>query len=94
MLRDALAGHASEQVLARQAKAHFNPLLREALAGSEGDRLEAGLRERGAPVRGYLDDDAVDRVIVTGRSPVAAGDELRFWRLAVADLWLRRLGAE
>lgn len=94
LLRDALAGHASEQVLARQAKAHFNPLLREALAGSEGDRLEAGLRERGAPVRGYLDDDAVDRVIVTGRSPVAAGDELRFWRLAVADLWLRRLGAE
>jgi asparagine synthase (glutamine-hydrolysing) len=91
LLRDALAGRVPASVLEGRGKARFNPLLHEALAGPEGDWLEAGLREGSAPVRGYLDGAAVDRVIAAGRSAAAAGDELRLWRLGVADLWLRSL---
>lgn len=92
LLRDALADHAAGEVLARQGKARFNPLLAEALVGPEGDSLLAGLGNADAPVREYLDGAALDRLLAVDRSAVSGTVEGRLWRLGVADLWLRELG--
>ena len=91
LLRDALVGYVPEAVRRRREKARFNPLLHEALAGPEGERLLTGLADSAAPVRAYLDQPALERLLACGRPTGSDASELRFWRLAMANLWLRRL---
>jgi asparagine synthase (glutamine-hydrolysing) len=91
LLRDALGGHAAEAVLARRGKARFNPLLAEALAGPEGQRLLGPLAAADAPIRDYVEGAALERLLGTDRSALPARDAVRLWRLGLADLWLRAL---
>ncbi len=91
LLRDALAGHAADPVLTRRGKARFNPLLAEALAGPEGERLLAPLTAADAPIRDYVESAALERLLRADRSALPARDAVRLWRLGLADLWLRSL---
>jgi len=90
LLREALAGSVPEVVRQRTAKARFNPLLAEALAGEEGRRMLAGLAEPGAPIRAYLVGAALDRLLASV-STLAGASQMQLWRVGIADLWLRSL---
>jgi asparagine synthase (glutamine-hydrolysing) len=92
LLRDALAGHAADTVLARRGKARFNPLLAEALAGLEGERLLGPLATPDAPIRAYVEPTAMDRLLHADRTTLTNRDTVRLWRLGMADRWLRSLG--
>jgi asparagine synthase (glutamine-hydrolysing) len=90
LLRDSLAGDVPEAVRCRTAKARFNPLSAEALAGGEGMRMRAALAEPGAPVRAYVAGAALDRLLA-GPLPRSGASQMQLWRVGIADLWLRSL---
>lgn len=90
LLRDALAGEVPEWVRCRTAKARFNPLSAEALAGREGERMRVDLAEPGAPVRAYVVGAALDRLLA-GVPSHSGASQMRLWRVGIADLWLRSL---
>ena len=90
LLRDALVGRIPEAVRARHAKSFFTPLLLDVLA-TEGEVLARRLADTRAPVRAYVSEPALDRLL----APAAAGGEARrarrLWQLGMADTWLRSL---
>lgn len=90
LLREALAGYVPEAVRHRTAKARFNPLPAEALAGPEGRRMLVGLAEGGAPIRAYLAGAALDRLLASVPALTGAS-QMQLWRVGIADLWLRSL---
>jgi asparagine synthase (glutamine-hydrolysing) len=86
LLRDALAGHIPEQVRVRHEKSYFTPIVRDALAGPDGDLLIDALGAD-APVRAFLRQDALERVLA--RRGTDALKVLSLWRIGIANTWLR-----
>ena len=72
----------------RHAKSFFTPLLLDVLA-TEGEALARRLADAQAPVRAYVSEAALDRLL----APAAGGGEARrarrLWQLGMADTWLR-----
>jgi asparagine synthase (glutamine-hydrolysing) len=89
LLRDALRGQIPERVRSRYAKSHFTPLLVAALDGAEGAVLAAALSRPQAPIRAFLQAEPLDRLLARQGAGLAGGTALQFWRVGVADAWLR-----
>ncbi len=68
LLRDALAGHVTEEVRTRHVKLVFNSVVVSRLAGDEGRRLAAELARPDAPVREYVDGSAIEPLFDPERS--------------------------
>jgi asparagine synthase (glutamine-hydrolysing) len=90
LLRDALAGHIPEQVRTRHAKSFFTALLPKALA-VDGGPLAEGLLQSDAPVRALVRAEALDELLRQGYGHYASRMARRFWRVGLADVWLRTL---
>ncbi len=87
LLRDALSGLIPEAVRTRHVKSHFSSLV---LAGIRADEAEliGPLRRADAPIRGYVEREALERKLAVApeqRSMLGAGS---LWRVAIADRWL------
>jgi asparagine synthase (glutamine-hydrolysing) len=87
LLRDALAGYIPEAVRGRYAKSFFTSVLRGSLQGQEGDVLATLLASPDAPVRAFLDQGALDRML-EGRAAGESSSPFQLWRAGMADIWL------
>jgi asparagine synthase (glutamine-hydrolysing) len=90
LLRDALAGYIPEQVRTRHAKSFFTALLPEAL-GADGGPLADGLLQSDAPVRAFVRTETLDGLLESGYGHYDSRMARRFWRVGLADVWLRTL---
>ncbi|HST54934.1 MAG TPA: asparagine synthase-related protein [Solirubrobacteraceae bacterium] len=88
LLRDALAGKIPESVRTRYAKSFFTPLLLEALE-REAQPLAERLERADAPIREYVQPEALDRLLRQGVGVGANTAARRVWQLGMADAWLR-----
>ncbi len=89
LLREALAGRIPEQVRGNYSKSDFTPLLVAALAGRDGILLEAALSSPDAPVREFLRDGALDRLLRGEAGARPKRDTFQLWQVGMADAWLR-----
>jgi asparagine synthase (glutamine-hydrolysing) len=89
LLRDALRGRIPEQVRARRVKPSFGALTVQALQGSDGRALAAGLTQDTAPIRAHTDPRALDALLARVPAGLTWTDAATLWRLATTDLWLR-----
>ena len=91
LLREALRDRIPEQVRTRYAKSHFTPLLVTALAGTDGERLGAGLARPQAPIRSFLRAGALEPLLAARGAGMPAATALRIWRVGTANEWLKAL---
>jgi asparagine synthase (glutamine-hydrolysing) len=87
LLRDALIGDIPEAVRTRHAKSFFTPLLLTALAG-EAPRLIELLTGAAAPIRGYVQAEALDRLLQPGLATSSTTAARRLWQVGMANAWL------
>lgn len=96
LLRAAVAHELPDEVRLRPQKSSFDAPFHEALAGADAPALRR-LLGPGAHIGAFADLDIVARTLLKG-APRGAGDRmwwgLWLWRIATAELWLRRLAGE
>jgi asparagine synthase (glutamine-hydrolysing) len=93
LLREGLHGLIPEAVRSRHEKSHFTPLVLAGIRADE-DGLVAPLQRTDAPVRAYVDADALARKLATAaeRRPMLQAGSL--WRIGIANRWLLSQEAE
>jgi asparagine synthase (glutamine-hydrolysing) len=92
VLRAAVAGIVPDAVRLRPAKARFDPLVIDCLAGSEAAAVRALLGDPAAELRAYVDPALVARDLLDGCGEVEIGSfpwMWLVWRLVAAEIWLR-----
>jgi hypothetical protein len=93
LLRDGLKGLIPERVRTRYVKSHFTPLLLAAVQ-TEDPVLVEPLRRADAPVRAYVDPQALARRIDVAPQDRSLLGAWPLWRLAIADKWLLSLSEQ
>jgi asparagine synthase (glutamine-hydrolysing) len=89
LLREAMAGAVPDKVRLRAGKSLYDALAADALAGPDLAVARTLLAARDAEVRRYTEADSVARLLCVPRG-AASGWSRPVWRLATAELWLRR----
>jgi asparagine synthase (glutamine-hydrolysing) len=87
LLRDGLKDLIPERVRTRYTKSHFTPLLLAAVQ-AEDSALVDPLRRADAPVRAYVDPQALARRIDVAPQERSLLGAWPLWRLAIANKWL------
>jgi asparagine synthase (glutamine-hydrolysing) len=90
LLRDALVGRIPEAVRTRHAKSFFTGLLGAGLA-ADGALLADGPAQRDAPVRAFVDAEALETLLRGGGEARENRAPRRLWHVGLADVWLRAL---
>jgi asparagine synthase (glutamine-hydrolysing) len=95
LLRASMAGLLPDAVRLQPAKALFNSLLIDTLAGSDRVAIDRLLSGPGTELAAYIDVEQMRHTLLAG-GPQAAPDPFRWmyqvWRLVTAECWLRMQG--
>jgi asparagine synthetase B (glutamine-hydrolysing) len=91
LLRSAVTGVLPEAVRTRRAKARFDSLVVDTLAGPDGHAVRGLLADRHAELHAYVDLARAERALLRVRPPVEASFAWmqQVWRLVSAECWLR-----
>jgi asparagine synthetase B (glutamine-hydrolysing) len=92
VLRASMAGMLPDSVRLRPAKALFDSLIVDCLAGPDGTAVRRLITDPRAELRAYVDLEGV-RGALYGTNPQERADSFRWmhqlWRLVTAECWLR-----
>jgi asparagine synthase (glutamine-hydrolysing) len=93
LLRASMIDRLPDSVRLRPAKAWFDSLITDCLAGADGPAVRGLLCDRRAELRAYVDQDVLRRALFDGKSAMQPGTFAwmhQTWRLLTAECWLRR----